>query len=191
MDVFNKAYVLSILESIESEINKVVSMTSSFSLQKETNELKKQLKNYIELVEKSINKEEKEFEPFDLRLPSIPSFYLNSNAKPFVPENKQNDNKKTRFPIKLQPTMVPFKRSEENNVPNMIPFKRYEDNVIPPNMAPYKRPEDNNNIPKKVPFQPIESDGVQKKQRVEEHNVTRDFIDGLENLLESLKKKYY
>ena len=57
MDVFNKAYVLSILESIESEIDKVVSMTSSFSLQKETNELKKQLKNYIELVKKSINKE--------------------------------------------------------------------------------------------------------------------------------------
>ena len=175
MDVFNKAYVLSILESIESEINKVVSMTSSFSLQKETNELKKQLKNYIELVEKSINKQEKEFDdPFDLRLPSIPSFYLNSNAKPFVPENKQNDNKKTRFPIKLQPTMVPFKRSEDNVPPNMIPFKRSEEN-----------------IPKKVPFQPIESDGVQKKQRVEEHNVTRDFIDGLENLLESLKKKYY
>lgn len=176
MDVFNKAYVLSILESIDSEINKVVSMTSSFSLQKETNELKKHLKSYIELVEKSINKEEKEFEPFDLRLPSIQSFYLNSNAKPFVPENKQNDNKKTRFPIKLQPTMVPFKRSEEN---------------IPPNMAPFKRPEDNNNIPKKVPFQPIESDGVQKKQRVEEKNVTKDFIEGLENLLESLKKKYY
>lgn len=175
MDVFNKAYVLSILESIESEINKVVSMTSSFSLQKETNELKKQLKSYIELVEKSINKQEKEYDPIDLKLPSIPSFYLNSNAKPFVPENKQNDNKKTRFPIKLQPTMVPYKRSEEN---------------IPLNMAPFKRPEDNV-IPKKVQFQPIESDGVQKKQRVEEHNVTRDFIDGLENLLESLKKKYY
>jgi hemerythrin-like domain-containing protein len=179
MDTFNKGYVLNILETIESEINKVVSMTSSFSLQKETNELKKQLKNYIELVENSINKEEKEF---DLLLPSIQSFYLNS-------ENKKNDTKKTRFPNKLQPIMVHSKRPEDNNIPKMTPFKRSEDNVIFP--VPFKRIEEDKIIPKKVPFQPIESDTVQKKQCVEEHNVTRDFIDGLENLLESLKKKYY
>lgn len=182
MDVFNKAYVLSILESIESEIDKVVSMTSSFSLQKETNELKKQLKNYIELVENSINKQE--YEPFDLGLPSIQSFFLNS-------ENKRNDTKKTRFHNKLQPNMLSFKRSEDNNV--LTPFKRSEDNVLTPfkrsevnviSPAPFKRPDEN--IPKKVQL-----DTAQKKQCVEEHNVTRDFIDGLENLLESLKKKYY
>lgn len=169
MDVFNKAYVLSILESIESEIDKVVSMTSSLSLQKETNELKKQLKNYIELVENSINKEE-----YDLGLPSIQSFFLNSNAKPF----KQNDTKKTRIPNKLQPNMISFKRSDDNNI--LKPFKKSEDNDI--FSIPFKRFEEN----KKV-----HSDTVQKKQCVEEHNVTRDFIDGLENLLESLKKKYY
>lgn len=181
MDVFNKAYVLSILESIESEIDKVVSMTSSFSLQQETNELKKHLKDYIELVEKSINKEEKEF---DLLLPSIQSFYLSS-------ENKRNDTKKTRFHNKLQPNAVSFKRSEDNNV--LTPFKRSEDNVL----TPFKRSEVNVISP--APFKrfeedkkaQIDSDTVQKKQCVEEHNVTRDFIDGLENLLESLKKKYY
>ena len=186
MDVFNKAYVLSILESIESEIDKVVSMTSSFSLQQETNELKKHLKDYIELVENSINKEEREF---DLLLPSIQSFYLNS--KPFVPENKRNDTKKTRFPNKLQPNAVSFKRSEDNNI--LTPFKRSENNVLTPfkrsevnviSPAPFKRPD--KDIPKR---DQIDSD--QKKQCVEEHNVTRDFIDGLENLLESLKKKYY
>ena len=193
MDVFNKAYVLSILESIESEINKIVSMTNSFSLQQETDELKKHLKDYIELVENSINKEEKEF---DLLLPSIQSFYLSSNAKPF----KQNDTKKTRFHNKLQPNAVSFKRSEDNNI--LTPFKRSEDNVLTPFkrseenvLTPFKRSEENvltpfkrleEDIPKKV-----HSDTAQKKQCVEEHNVTRDFIDGLENLLESLKKKYY
>ena len=197
MDVFNKAYVLSILESIESEINKIVSMTNSFSLQQETDELKKHLKDYIELVENSINKEEKEF---DLLLPSIQSFYLSSNAKPF----KQNDTKKTRFHNKLQPNAVSFKRSEDNNI--LTPFKRSEDNNI---LTPFKRSEDNNiltpfkrsevNVISPAPFKRLEedipkkvhSDTAQKKQCVEEHNVTRDFIDGLENLLESLKKKYY